>query len=146
MSCPGLHCPGCGGGGGVIAPLAAIGIGAAVLEIVLDLLWLIIAATISCAVLSVAAVVVLSRLTARREAAYAASPRHQALIGAAPPVAASVTATVIPQVSQGTGPRAIEQHVIVHHVWDDPPDFDAARIIRSAILPGDAGEIITEER
>jgi hypothetical protein len=142
MSCPGLHCPGCGGGGGAIAPLAAIAIGAAVLEIVLDLLWLIIAATISCAVLSVAAVVVLSRLTGRREAAYAASPRHQALIGAGPSAAASVTATVIPQVSHGTGPRAIERHVHIHF---DPADREAVALIRSALpeMPGE--KIITEE-
>jgi hypothetical protein len=136
MSCPGLHCPGCGGGGGVIAPLAAIGIGAAVLEIVLDLLWLIIAATISCAVLSVAAVVVLSRLTARREAAYAASPRHQALIGAVPSVAASVR----PQVAGGTVP-AIENH---YHVHFNGADAEYARaVVRQ--LPGMAGDI-TEER
>ena len=48
----------------------------------------------------------------------------------------ALTATVTPQVTQGTTPPAIVNN---YHIHFDPADREAARIIRTA-LPGIAGE------
>ena len=69
MSCPGLHCAGCGAGAGV-PPLA--------LAAVFGLAWVaehlveVIAVSAACGVLAVAAVVVLMRWAGRRDARRAA--------------------------------------------------------------------------
>jgi len=80
-------------------------------------------------------VVALMRWADRRDARLAA--RGPLMVTRAP--APTLTATVTPQVRQGT-PPAIEQHVHFHF---DPADREAARIIRQS-LPEMAGDAITE--
>ena len=135
MACAGLHCSGCAGGISVppVAFAAIFGfawVAAHVIEVA--------AVSAACGVLSVAAVVALMRWADRREARRVAMGPLMVTRAMAAPV---VTARVIPQVSQGTAPPAIENH---YHVHFDPADREAAAIIRQA-LPGMAGDIITEE-
>ena len=129
MSCPGLHCAGCAGGASVpVVPLLAVYGLAWVAEHIIEVAIV----SASCGVLAVAAVVALMRWADRRDARHAA--RYRLLVNREAP---TLTATVTPQVSQGTAAPAIEQHVHFHF---DPADREAAPIIRTA-LPGIAGDI-----
>jgi len=133
MACNGLHCSGCAAGAAIpVWPLAA----AYGLAWVAEHLVEVIAVSASCGILAVAAVVALMRWADRRDARHAA---HGPLLVTRE--APALTATVTPQVTQGTRAPAVEQHVHFHF---DPADREAARIIRQA-LPGMAGAIITEE-
>ena len=133
MSHPGAHCAGCTGVSAVPAAAFAVFCG---LTWIAEHLAEVIAVSAACYVLSVAAVVALSRVTARREAAFGArlAAAHQR---------GTLTATVIPQVTQeATARPAIEQHFHVHHHYAD--SREPARVIRTA-LPGQAGAAITTE-
>jgi hypothetical protein len=88
----------------------------------------VLAVTAACGALAVAAVVALMRWGDRRERRHAIE--HPFLT--VRPAPATLTATVIPRVSQGTAAPAIEQHIHFHF---DPADREAARVIRTA-LPG----------
>lgn len=138
MSGYGYHWSKCQGGG-TNAVLAGGGlvVGVVAIEWVATNAVAILAVTAACGALAVAAVVALMRWGDRRER------RHMAerpfLVSRPEP--AILTATVIPQVSQGTQAPAIENH---YHIHFDPADREAARIIRTA-LPGLSGVIITEE-
>jgi len=136
MACNGLHCSGCAAGAAIpVWPLAA----AYGLAWVAEHLVEVIAISATCGVLAVAAVVALMRWTDRRDARHVAE-RPLLVTREAP--ASRLTATVTPQVTQGTSAPAVEQHVHFHF---DPADREAARIIRQAI-PGLAGDVITEHR
>jgi hypothetical protein len=123
MSCPGLHCAGCAGGGAV-APVGTLA-AAFGLAWVAEHLVEVIAVSATCGVLAVAAVVALMRWTDRREAGFAAAlaerRERQAL-----------TATATPQVTRGTTPPAIEYHVH-HHYYAD--SREPARVIPGKVLP-----------
>lgn len=137
MSDWGYHLSPCRGAGDAKAILAGGGLllGALALEWVASHAVEILAVTAASGALAVAAVVALMRWGDRRER------RHMAerpfLTSRAGP--ATLTAAVIPQISQGTPTPALEQHVHFHF---DPADREAARIIRTA-LPGLSG-IITK--
>jgi hypothetical protein len=141
MSCPGLHCPGCGDGGklSAIVGLALLAAVCAVLDRILHVLedaLVITGIVAACGILSIAAVAILGVVRRLR------SEHLMSVASIGPPSREAVTATVIPQVTEGTTPlAAIENH---YHIHFDPADREAARLIRSA-LPGAAGEIFTEE-
>jgi hypothetical protein len=118
MTCPGLHCPGCGDGGG-IAIAAPVAVAA---EIVIRVFWWLIAGTIAAAVLALAAVVLLSRITARREAAFGVqlAARHER---------EALTAAAMPQINKET---AIENHYHVHFHADSR---EAAPAVTGEVLP-----------
>ena len=121
MACSGLHCAGCAAGAAVpVGPIVAY----------LGLAWVaehlaeVIAVSAACGILSVVAVVALSRITARREAEFGtqlAARRERE----------TLTATVLPQVSQGAVP-VIENHVHYHYHGADSEER-AARVIRQAL-------------
>jgi hypothetical protein len=121
MSCPGLHCPGCGDSGGGVVIVAALAVAA---EVIIDAFWWLLAGTIAAAVISLAVVILLTRATSRREATFAAQ------LAARRPIAVAATAT--PQVSQGTAP-AIEQHV--HHHYHVADGQNLARVVAGEVLP-----------
>jgi NADH:ubiquinone oxidoreductase subunit 6 (subunit J) len=85
----------------------------------------VLAVTALCGAVAVAAVVALMRWGDRRER------RHMSerpfLVSR---TVADLTATVIPQVTQGTPAPAIENH---YHIHLDPADREAARLIRQAL-------------
>lgn len=124
VTCPGAgHCAGCAGGSAVpVLALAALEgfawVAAHLIEVA--------AISAACGVLAVAAVVALVRWGDRRETRHAAA--HPLLVTR--PAPATLTATVIPQVRQGTPPPAIERHVHFHF---GPDDREAARVIRQAL-------------
>ena len=138
MSGYGSHWSPCNGAGDAKAILAggSLLVGALAVEWVASHAVEVLAVTAACGALAVAAVVALMRWGDRRER------RHMAerpfLVSRMEP--ATLTATVIPQVSQGTQPPAIETH---YHIHLDPADREAVRVIRTA-LPGLSGAIITE--
>jgi hypothetical protein len=145
MSCPGLHCPGCSGGqslgilaGGIVAFVVAYETVAWVrrdgLEIGLTLA--------ACFALAVAASMWLETRADQRGRAWgAARGIYSRADYIAPEPLCAVTATVIPQASQGTQAPAIENHVHFHF---DPGDPEAAQFIRSA-LSGQPGSAITSK-
>jgi hypothetical protein len=126
MSCSGLHCAGCGGGGA--APVAALlalegsaWVAAHVIEVA--------AISAACAALAVYAVAALMRAQGRREAVHAA--RYPLLItraGAAP----------LPPPARRELPPVVNNYFYVA----DPAM--AARVIRA--IPGPAGDAITERK
>jgi len=136
MACSGLHCGGCAGGMAVpVVPLVAF----------LGLAWVaehlieVAVVSASCGVLAVAAVVALMRWADRRDARLAA---RGPLMVTREPSTPALTATVTPQVAQGTPAPAITNN---YYIRIDPAGREAARIIRQAI-PGQAGDAITEGR
>lgn len=141
MSGYGFHwskCPGGGEGGGILV-LAVL---AVVIEKVLHVIVQVMLVTGACAALAFMIVFLIARDTRRREAAYAASPQHQRLIGATatPPVT-----RVTPQVTQGTTPPVIVNHYGPQfHIYGEDGREAAARLIRP-MIPGMAGDAITEE-
>jgi hypothetical protein len=98
----------------------------------------VLAVTAACGALAVAAVVALMRWGDRREARHAIE--HPFLT--VRPAPATLTATVIPQVSQPERP-AIPQ--VVNFNFYGTGSTMAARAIRQAI-PGQAGDAITERK
>ena len=123
MSCSGLHCAGCGGGGAVpVVALAALEgftwVAAHVIEV----------ATVSaaCAVLAVAAVAALIRAQERREAARAAR---------GPLLITRPNAAPLPPARRAGLPPVVNYFYVA-----DPAV--AARVIRA--IPGQAGDAITE--
>lgn len=130
------RCPGGGGGGKVVLVGGGALAGILALEWVAAHAWEVLTVTALCGIGAAAAVVALMRWGDRRER------RHMAerpfLVSRTEP--ATLTATVIPQVSQGTTAPAIENH---YHIHFDPADREAARIIRTA-LPGLSGAITNE--
>ena len=140
----GYHWSPCRGGGGNLSALAGLLVLAAVCAVldkilhVLEDALVITGIVAACGILSIAAVAILGVVHRMRS-------EHLMTVSIGPPPRETLTATVIPQVGEGAMPRAIEHHVIHHHVWEGPAMPDAALIARSAI-PGDAGEIIYEER
>ena len=134
MSCSGLHCSGCAGGS--VAPvvvLVALEGGAWLVTHLIEVL----AVSAACGVLAVAAVAALMRWADCRDARHAALGP---LLITREPSRPALTATVTPQVKQGTTMSAIENH---YHIHFDPADREAARIIRA--IPGIAGDAITKE-
>jgi hypothetical protein len=135
MSCSGLHCAGCGGGGAavpVVALAAFVGI-----DWVAAHLAEVAAISAICGVLAVAALVMLMRWCARRETVVAAT---RSLWVTRDVPAPAITGRVIPQAIQQPAAPAIEQHVHYHlHVADG---YEAARVFTA--IPGQAGEAITE--
>lgn len=137
----GYHWTPCRGGGNAtgllwVVLLAAV---AAVLDRILHALedaLVITGIVAACGILSIAAVAILGVVRRLRS-------EHLMSVASIPaPSREPVTATVIPQVTEGTTPlAAIENH---YHIHFDPADREAVALIRSA-LPGDAGEIFTEE-
>ena len=131
MACAGLHCSGCVGGSAA-PPLA--------LTVLLGATWVaehiieVAITSAACGALAVAAVVALMRWADRRDARLAARGPLLITRGAPRP---ALTATVIPQVIQGTPPSAVTNN---YYIRIDPADREAARIIRTA-LPGMAGDI-----
>jgi len=131
MSCPGLHCPGCGDGGGSAKAVLIIGaaaVAAAVLEWIADHAIELMVITAACVALALGAVVVLFRWGARRDARHAAgrpflTQRYTA----------EVTAT----------PRGVLPGVTIINNFYGPDEQTAARVIRTAIA-GQAGDAITE--
>ena len=108
MSCPGLHCAGCGGGAAVpVAGLAAVFGVAWVAENIV----MVAAVSAACAVLSLAAVAVLMRQSRRRDA------RRLPLW-----TARELPAMPAPRIAQAPTP-AIEQHV--HYHYHAAPDVPA---------------------
>lgn len=62
MNCEGLHCPGCGhGGGGVLGALAAVAAAAVAYEVIAALLWAIVATVAAVLVIATVAAVVIAR-------------------------------------------------------------------------------------
>ena len=125
MSGYGFHWSRCPGGeGGNFLLIGGILVAA---EVVLNAIWWLIGITAACAAVSFAAVLLLTRWTARREAAFGAAlaARHER---------PTLTATVIPQVTQPERP-AIPQ--VVNFNFYGTGDM-AARVIRQQ-LPGTAG-------
>jgi hypothetical protein len=119
VSCPGLHCAGCGGGAAVpVAGLAAV-FG---LAWVAENIVMVAAVSAGCAVLSLAAMAVLMRWADRRDARRL--PLWTAREVAAPAVKA-IPAAAAP---------AIELHYHYHAAPDAP-----ARIV----IPGPSGDAIT---
>jgi hypothetical protein len=136
MSGYGYHWSRCSGGGGDAKAILAGGgllIGAIAVEWVAAHAWEIVAVTALCGAAAVAAAVALMRWGDRRER------RHMAerpfLVSRAEP--ATLTATVIPQVSQPERP-AIPQ--VVNFNFYGTGSTMAARVIRQQI-PGMAGDI-----
>jgi len=126
MSGWGYHYGRChGGGGDAKAVLAGGGLLAGVLAVewVAAHAWEVLAVTALCGALAVSAVVALIRWTDRRAAAFAARL-------AARREAATLTAAVIPQVSQ-PGRPAIPQ--VVNFNFYGPDGREAARVIRQAL-------------
>lgn len=131
MKCPGLHCPGCGDGDAKV-----ILAGAGLLTCAVAVEWLaanavaILAVTAACGALAVAAVVALMRWGDRRER------RHMAerpfLTSRDEP--ATLTATVIPQVTQPERP-AIPQVAVFNFYGAGPM---AARAFHA--IPGPSGD------
>ncbi len=131
MSCSGLHCAGCAGGGS--APVLAFAVFYGVDWVVTHLVE-VIATSAACGVLAVAAVVVLMRWADRRDARHAGS----LLITRAEAVPL-VTARVTPPAVQPAAPPAIENHYHVHYHAAD--GSEPARV--RTMLPGQAGDAIT---
>jgi hypothetical protein len=129
MACGGIHCAGCGGGSAV--PVVAL-VAFEGFTWVASHLVEVIAVSAVCGVLAVAAVVALMRWTERREARHAID--HPLMVTRGEP-ARVATATVTPQVTQGTPPAIVNNY----YVTIDPASHEAARIIRQA-LPGMAGD------
>ena len=144
MSCPGLHCPGCGDGGKLPATVGLV-ILAAVFALLDRILHAIEEALVITGILAACAILALVTAGILGVVHRMRSEHLMSVVQIAPEPRETVTATVIPQVTGGTPPLAIEHHVIHHHVWEGPAGFDAAAVVRSAVLPGDAGEIFTEE-
>ena len=118
--CEGLHCPGCGQGGGKAA-LVVVGIGAAVLAVewIAGHLWEVIAVTVVCVALAVAFVLWLFRWAARRDALHAAE--RPFLI--AREASAAVTSAERRAVANGD----------IHLHFHDMTAADAAEVTRRAI-------------
>lgn len=135
----GYHWSACRSGGDAKAILAgsSLLVGALAVEWVAAHAVEVLAVTALCGAAAVAAVVALMRWGDRRERRHMAERPFLT----SRPAPATLTATVIPQVSQPAQAPALEQHVHFHF---DPADHEAARIIRTA-LPGLSGAIITEE-
>ena len=127
-----------GGSGGVMltGAIALVAVGA--VEWIAARVFWILGATALFFVLAVAAVLWLMRLGARREARHAA---EHPFLTTRETSAPALTATAIPQVTQGTTPPAIVNN---YYIRIDPADREAARIIRQAI-PGPAVDAITAE-
>jgi MFS family permease len=147
MSCPGLHCPGCSGGQslGILAG-AVIGlvVVAETVQWVAERIFWIGGTLAVCFALSVAASMWLETRADQRGRAWgAARGIYSRADYIAPEPLCAVTATVIPQASQGTQAPAIEQHVHFHF---DPGDREAAQFIRTALTGQQPGEAITEEK
>lgn len=122
MPCPGVHCAGCAGGAAVpVVPLAAAFGLAWVAEHLIEVAIV----SAACGVLSVAAVVALMKWGERRDARHAAIWPLLAGREAPAPV---LTATVLPQVTEGTAVPAIENR---HRIRYDPAGRESARIIRT---------------
>ena len=85
----------------------------------------------ACGVLAVAAVVWLARCQERREAAFAAARGIRSRADGVLPVRGT------PQVTQGTKPLAVEQHVH-YHVHLAAGQGQVTPVIRGRVLPGDA--------
>ena len=127
MSCSGLHCAGCSAGAAApVVPLVAVFGVAWVAEYIIEVAIV----SAACGVLSVAAVVALMKWGERRDARHAAI--WPLLVNREVP-APVLTATVLPQASEGTAAPAIENRYRIRY---DPADREAARIIRDAITEG----------
>ena len=128
----GYHWTPCSGAGASMSGLGGVALAGALIWLAPRLIW-IAAVSAGCWVLTVAAVLVIRRLM-RGEVFARPDMEYRAAVGGVsrPPLAA----TVIPQVSQGTAPPAIENH---YHIHFGPADREAAAIIRQAI-PGTAGD------
>jgi len=137
MKCPGLHCPGCGDGDGVIVclfcGLAAVA-AAGLAEWVFARVWWILGATAVAFAIAVHIVWRLFRWAERRDARHAAE--RPFLITREAPAA---TAMVTPQVTRTTPPAIVNNY----YIRIDPASREAAAIIRTA-LPGKTGDAITE--
>lgn len=116
MSCPGLHCAGCGAGAGVPPAALAAAFG---LAWVAEHLIEVAVVSAACGALAVAAVVALARWQERREARYAAARGIRSRADAIAPAA--------PRAVAGARPAAIENHYHVHHHYAD--GREAARAI-----------------
>ena len=124
--------------GGLVVPVVLVAVAVAVIEFVLSIIvWLAIAAGVVL-VLAVAALAWWLRGAPKRRAEYAAA--YAAAFEARRP-AATVTATVIPQVQQPEQP-AIHNHGPQFHFYGAASP-EAVRVIRQA-LPGQSGEAIPE--
>lgn len=123
MRCPGLHCPGCRDGGGLVLVVIGIVAAAAVGAWLAAHVWEVIAVTAACAVLAVAAAVALSRWADRRGA-----PR-----GAERPflVAREVPAAVSP-----AGRPALEVRELHIHLDGLAPAAEQVQVIRRALGDG----------
>lgn len=140
MSNYGFHWTPCRRGGDAKAILAGGGLLAAAVAIewVASHAWEILAVTAACGALAVSAVVALMRWGDRREARHMAE--HPFLISR--PAPATLTATVIPQVSQPQRP-AIPQVAIFN--FYGAGSTMAARVIRQQ-LPGTPGDATAERK
>lgn len=101
MSCPGLHCPGCGGGGKASALIGLVILAAvcAALDRILHALeeaLIVTGIVAACGILALIAAGILGVVRRMRS--------EHLMSVVAPPSREAVTATVIPQASQGTAP------------------------------------------
>ena len=112
---------------GLIVPVGIAVVVVAVVEFILSIIvWLAIAAGVVL-VLAAAGLVWWLHGAPKRRAEYAA------LYAAAFEARRTVTATATPQVTQGTAPPAIEQHV--HYHYHAPVGQEPARVIPGKVLP-----------
>ena len=125
--------------GGLVVPVVLVAVAVAVVEFILSIIvWLAIAAGVVL-VLAAAGLIWWLRGAPKRKAEYAAA--YAAAFDARRP-AQTVTATVIPQVSQTSRPE-IHNHGPQFHFYGAASP-ETARVIRSA-LPGQTWDAITEE-